>query len=72
MTLVRATLRLASLAATLGWFLDGLLRRLARGAPPTPFSSLVVIDAPIPSAIASTISEVRTLLRLKLRKARLR
>ena len=47
MTLVRAVLRLASLAATLGWMIDGLLRRLENGRPPQPFSSLVVVDAPI-------------------------
>jgi hypothetical protein len=32
----------------------------------------VVIAAPMPSAIASTISAVSTLLRLKLRRARLK
>lgn len=46
MPVVRGILRVISLATTLGWVLDGILRRVT-GGPPPPFSSLVVIDAPI-------------------------
>ena len=46
MGVIRGILRLFSVAATIGWVIDGILRRVTAGPPP-PFSSLVVIDAPI-------------------------
>ena len=39
--------RLALFGLIAGWLADQWLRRRADGAPPPPFSSLVVIDAPI-------------------------
>jgi uncharacterized membrane protein len=46
MTRIGGLVRLASLAATVGWILDSVLRHLTHG-PPKPFDSLIVIDAPI-------------------------
>ncbi|MEX1173298.1 MAG: SRPBCC family protein [Chloroflexota bacterium] len=45
--MIRAVLRLALSGLVVGWVADQWLRRRSGGAPPAPFSSLVVIDAPI-------------------------
>ncbi|CAN5585250.1 hypothetical protein BH20CHL7_BH20CHL7_19230 [soil metagenome] len=45
--MIRAVLRLVLSGLVVGWIADQWLRRRAGGAPPAPFSSLVVIDAPI-------------------------
>jgi uncharacterized protein YndB with AHSA1/START domain len=45
--LILTPIRLAIVALGFAWVADRLLRLLARGAPPEPIRSLVVIDAPI-------------------------
>lgn len=45
--MIRAVVRLAAAGLVVGWILDRVLRRRAAGAPPPPFESLAVIDAPI-------------------------
>ena len=45
--MIRVVLRLGFVALGLGWLIDRILRLRARGAPPAPIESLIVIDAPI-------------------------
>jgi uncharacterized protein YndB with AHSA1/START domain len=45
--LILTPIRLALVGLGVAWVADRLLRLLARGAPPEPIRSLVVIDAPI-------------------------
>lgn len=45
--LILTPIRLAIVGLGVAWVADRLLRLLARGAPPEPIRSLVVIDAPI-------------------------
>lgn len=45
--MIRALVRLGLLGAVLAWLADTALRRRSGGAPPAPFRSLAVIDAPI-------------------------
>ena len=45
--LILTPIRLAIVGLGIAWVVDRLLRLLARGAPPEPIRSLVVIDAPI-------------------------
>jgi len=44
---IRGLVRIAVLGLLGGWLADRILRHRAGGAPPEPFRSLIVIDAPI-------------------------
>lgn len=45
--MIRVALRLGVLGSIAGWIADRFLRARANGGPPSPISSVVVIDAPI-------------------------
>lgn len=45
--MIRVALRLGLVGSVAGWIADRVLRARANGGPPSPISSVVVIDAPI-------------------------
>lgn len=66
--MIRPVLRLALAGAVAGWLADTWLRRRAQGGPPPPFSSLVVIEAPIErvwAALADIESQPRWMHEMK-------
>jgi len=65
--MIRGILRLALVGLAVGWVADRWLRVRAGGLPPPPFSSLVVIDAPIDrvwTALADIEAQPRWMVRI--------
>jgi uncharacterized membrane protein len=56
--MIRGALRLAIVGAGISYALDRILTEQAKGAPPEPISSLIVIDAPI-ERVWAMLADVR-------------